>query len=102
MAIVDDLGGVLSLDVSSPDVTALRDACQLLLPAKRLGWASAIKVRMGERCLLVRRRAGEDGASRIDIVDLYDSSQRVSLTSDLVGVLLGVLDGLTGKVSPQG
>lgn len=96
MAIVDGQGGVLHVDLGNPDAHALRDACHLLLPDGRPGWVGAIKVRMGERTYLLRMRQCEDEAGRIDIVDLYNPCQRVSLTGDLVRQVIGVLDGVTG------
>jgi hypothetical protein len=104
MAIVDGQGGVLTVDLGSPDAHALRDACRLLLPHRRMGWAGAIKVRVGERTYLLRKRQHEDEDKeiRIDIADLYDPCQRVSLTSDLVRLMIGVLDGVTGAAGTSG
>ena len=97
MAIMDGRGGVLTVDLSSADMPVLGDACRLLLPPHLPGVASAIKVRLGERCYLLRRRVHQDGTEMIDIADLFDPSEHVSLTNDLAGVVIGVLEGTRGS-----
>lgn len=94
MMICDPHGGVLALDLSSRGLRWLVDACRSLLAGSAPSGASMLKVDAGNTVYLVTRRAGADGATDIQITDLYDTSQRVQLSCDLTQAVTALVERL--------
>lgn len=92
MTIYDGKGGLLCLDVTNGELRWFVDACRRLLTGTIPNGASAIKVRAADKCYLLNRHTTDDGATDLQIVNLFDPTERVSLTFDLAGLVSSLLE----------
>jgi hypothetical protein len=98
MQIHDGRGGTLTLDPTALDLRCLADAARFLLAGPLPLGASVLKVTTGaEVYLLSRRAAGEDTSEElVSITRMYDRTEDVLLSRDLVELVLELLERLGG------
>ena len=93
LTICDGLGGALSFDLGSGEVSWLVDAFRRLLNNGAPQNVSAIKVRSADRWYLLSRgvSAQAQGAT-LRVMNLFDPAEQVTLTPDLATLVSSLLE----------
>jgi hypothetical protein len=100
LIVADGQGGVLLLDLASPGLRWLVDACRSLLTGRVPAGASMVKVRAGDEVYVLNLRPREDGPADLHLSNLYDPAQDVLLTRDRAEALVTLLDVLMELYAP--
>jgi len=90
MTICDGRGGALTLDLASPEVGSLADACRRLMGCHLPPGASVLKVSTAGGVYLLSTHARADGG--LQISNLYDPAERIVLTRDLAEIVVALLE----------
>jgi hypothetical protein len=92
MTICDGLGGSLDLDLDCRELEALTFACRCLLDGMAPPGASLIKVTAGDEVYLVSHPQPADDSVCLQIVSLYQPTERVRLTWDLAQLVVALIE----------
>ena len=90
VTICDGLGGVLSLDLTTPGLNELARACKALLIGALPPGACLMRVWVGDETYMLRRV--ERAPNSIGITRLGAQPQEVSLADDVLLLVVGLLE----------
>jgi len=90
LTISDGLGGVLSLELTTPDLDELARACKALLTGALPPGACLMRVWVGDETYLLRRV--KRAPNSIGITRLGAQTQEVSLSEDVLLLVVGLLE----------
>jgi hypothetical protein len=90
VTICDGLGGVLSVDLTTPGLDELARACKALLTGALPPGACLMRVWVGDETYMLRRV--KRAPNSIGIIRLGAQSQEVSLADDVLLLVVGLLE----------
>jgi hypothetical protein len=90
--IVDGQGGVLSLDLASPNLDAFAEACRLLARGPLPSGASVLVVRLEHDVYVLTYCTATLGAGEIQIASLNDPRSRVRLSLELAEIVAALVE----------
>jgi hypothetical protein len=98
--ITDGKGGVLSLDLASPNLDAFAEACRLLAKGPLPSGASVLVVRLEHEDYVLTYCDGALGAGEIQIASLNDPLWRVRLSPELAEVVAALVEESAHRQRP--
>ncbi len=90
--ICDGRGGSLSLDLSNRELHWLSDACRRLAEGDTPPSASMLKVHAAGETYLLTRYVSAGREVEVHIANMFDPGERVVLTSDLVEIVVSLVE----------
>jgi hypothetical protein len=90
--IADGQGGVLSLDLASPNLDAFAEACRILAKGPLRSGATMLIVRLEPDAYVLNYSAGAQGAGEVHIAKLRDPLARICLSPELVEVVATLIE----------
>ncbi len=92
MIVGDGANGHLRLDLSSPEVLWLAEACRQLAGEASPPWATMLKVHCAGAVYLVMRHELANGEREIEITNMADPREHVRLSRDLAELVASLIE----------
>ncbi len=92
MIVTDGMGGHLALDLSSPELRWLAEACRQLTGEASPSWTTMLKVHCAGTVYLVMRHEPASGDREIEITSMADPAEHVRLSRDLAQLVASLIE----------